>query len=193
LTGRSPVRVERFAFGALLALVLVLGYVNWRLLYWQPEPAASVAPAPVITPAAANPAPRPGAQIATTPKDYKNILARPLFDSSRRPQEMAAAKPVPAPPKPAAAPFPADKFKLVGIMRSPNRSTRALLRTNATDPGNWIDEGGAIAGWAVVRIGEDRVELSANGVTGVVKLTAAAAATAVATTSQLAPPANPQK
>jgi hypothetical protein len=168
-----------------LALVLVLGYVNWRLLYWQPEPAASVAPAPVITPAAANPVPRPGAGIAATPKDYKNILARPLFDSSRRPQEIAATKPVPPPPKPAAAPFPADKFKLVGIMRSPNRSTRALLRTNATDPGNWIDEGGAIAGWAVVRIGEDRVELSANGVTGVVRLTVA---TAVATSSQVATP-----
>ena len=186
MTDRSPVRVERIAFGALSALVLVLGYVNWRLHYWQPDSELIVAPAPVITPASANPVPRPGAEIAATPKEYKNILARPLFDSSRRPQEIAAIKPVPPPPKPAAAPFPADKFKLVGIMRSPNRSTRALLRTNVTDPGNWIDEGGAILGWAVVRIGQDRVELSANGVTGVVRLTAA---TAAATSPQVATPA----
>lgn len=171
-------------------LVLVLSYVNWRLLYWQPDTRSIVAPAPVIAPAAANPVPRPGAGVAAMPKDYKNILARPLFDSSRRPQQVGATKPVPPPPKAAAAPFPADKFKLVGIMRSLNRPTRALLRTNATDPGNWIDEGGAIAGWAVVRIAEDRVELSANGVTGVVKLTTA---TAVATSSQVATPAPTQK
>ena len=170
MTSRGSTRLEKFALTALLLAIGGLAMLNWRLLSWVPEtqsvPVSIATPRPPSAPAQSAPRPdMPALQPA-----YRDILARPLFDPTRRP-------PRPAPPGaiahelvPAATPFPASKYRLVGIMHQAGSPARALLRDNPSDPGVWVDEGGTWQGWAVARIADDQVEFKGNGATGVLKL-----------------------
>ena len=168
--------VERLAMAALLLLVASLVGLNWSLAQWQPDisplgaaPATTV-PAPMLELQQVPPASTETRRLATT-----EILARPLFDVSRRPPAPSAKPQAPAAVKVADAPFPADKYVLVGTMRLPKQPARALLRTGANGTSAWIAEGAVLAGWIVKSIGDDRVEFVANGTTGVLKIASAPA------------------
>lgn len=165
------VRLQKSILVLAIMAIVALAAVDWRIAYEPPmdlarsetvgKPQSADAPLP-LAPAAAN---------AIENKDYSSILRRPLFDPTRR-TPVVAAKPTPAAPKPNLPPFPADKYKLVGLLRSPGEPPKALIRLSATEPGLWVTEGGNIGGWRVERVGDDKVTFSANGVSGMLKLVA---------------------
>jgi len=169
-----PSPIEWVALCVLPPSVLVLAGMNVWLVSWQPDISPSLGAASQAAPVAAFVLP-PSRRAASgsKPHAYSEILARPLFHASRRPPPEVVAAPASTAPKPVVAPFPADKFVLVGIMRQPNRPARALLRTGQTGTSVWIAEGASLAGWTLKSVGDDRVEFVANGTTGVLKMASA--------------------
>jgi len=170
--------IERLAMATLLLLIASLVTLNLSLAQWQPD----ISPLGGV-PAALGSATVPELQLQQAPQvstearrlATNEILARPLFEVSRRPPPPSAKPQIPVAPKVADAPFPADKYVLVGTMRLPKQPARALLRTGANGPSAWIAEGASLAGWVVKSIGDDRVEFVAYGTTGVLKIASTAA------------------
>ena len=184
----SPVRFQKLVLATLFAAIATLAVADWRI--FVSSPAAEMAE-PLAQRAAPKPRPvppkeQPSAIDSTDAKSHEAILERPLFDSSRRPPPPVAVKPTPAPPKPVQAPFPADKYQLVGIMHHPGSPPQALVRTSSGEPGLWIAEGSMVGDWRVEQVGEDRVSFSSNGASGVLKLVAVQA-TPLATSRPPAP------
>jgi len=193
MTPGAPVRFQRLVLAALVAVVVTLVVADWRVLVSPADVDVLQALAKPTKPRSLSLEPQleSPAIVPAQLKSYEAILERPLFDPSRRPPPAVIVKPAPTPPKPAQAPFPADKLRLVGIMRSPGKPPQALVRTNLNDPGLWIAEGGMVVGWRVERVGEDKVDFSANGATGMLKLIAVQAATDVPNTAATVPAAVP--
>jgi len=93
---------------------------------------------------------------------YAALLERPLFAPGRRPViaapeiQVVVQEDAPAPPPEQEKP-PVPELALLGVMGSDNNN-RALVSNAAGDP-VWINPGTTIAGWRVVTIGPDWLEL----------------------------------
>jgi hypothetical protein len=171
MTVHGPSRFAKLTLMSLLALVAALSVVTWQLISGPPIPETDVAVAEDPKPAAT---PRPSALAVTMPaagpRAYTEILARPLFDPSRRPPVAPKAAAAPPPPPPATTPFPSEKFRLVGIISIPNHAPLALIRTDSQKPAISVAVGGAIDGWHVEKIGDDYVDFKKSNSTGKLKL-----------------------
>jgi Tfp pilus assembly protein PilP len=189
MTPAAPIRFQRLILAVLAAAILALAVADWRVLVSTPDSdVVQIVARPATTrslplqPQLESPANAPA-----QPKIYAAILERPLFNSSRRPPAAVTAKPVPPAPKQVQAPFPADKMRLVGILRSPGKPPQALVRVNLNDPGLWIAEGGMVGDWRIEHVGADKVDFSANGATGMLKLAVVQAAVDAPNTGATAP------
>ena len=141
-----------------------LALLNWRLLTMD------IDISPVSGTDAADPALLseadwlPGEAGAAEAVTYPEMLARPLFRSSRRPAE--AVKPQiatqeSAPPEHAAK-LP-DDTRLVGIMKETGGAGRALIRSGASPTGQWVEIGHVLEGWRLSRIEAGSVYFETGG------------------------------
>lgn len=92
--------------------------------------------------------------------DYAEMLARPLFSPSRRPaapSKNSVADVLPAPSQP---PLQA---KLIGLMTTPARGQRALIRPTDDKTGTWLAIGDDMRGWRLREISTDRVVFERSG------------------------------
>ena len=161
---RAAPKYERSRLALLLVVGAVLGLalLNWRLLTMDID----------ISPSsggdAADPALLsasdwlPGAVEAVT---YPEMLARPLFRSSRRPVEavkpqIAAEESAPAPEQAAKLP---DDIQLVGIMKETGEAGRALIRSGDSPTGRWVEIGHVLEGWRLSRIEAGSVYFETDG------------------------------
>ena len=126
---------------------------------------------PVAPPAGKADAPPPGsAEPATTldkrtADEFRETVARPLFDPSRRPVERKES----AEDGPGAA---VSDLRLVGVMQSADRPPRALLRSPNEPTGKWIAEGAELNGWTLHKVGQRSVVLKSGTRSHELKLTA---------------------
>lgn len=100
---------------------------------------------------------------------YAEIEQRMLFALTRRPPSPTASKPIS--PEPVAA-LPAvdfGQFRLLGVLLQPGQK-RALIRSQTSQDGRWIAEGGNLDGVQIRSISADQVTLDAAGVTGTIKV-----------------------
>lgn len=185
---RPSILTKPVTVAALLAAA-GLAVLNWTLL-WQPVDISAIAPPAITAPAAAS----GGAELArpfeaTTPKDFAETVARPLFWASRRPQPPAPPpaapisevqpeiKPVVAPVKPsevkpsevkpgglvpAEAEVATVAFRLNGVMDDGRNKKRALLAWPEQPGGRWLAVGAEVDGWRVTRISQDAVRVQAG-------------------------------
>ena len=100
--------------------------------------------------------------------DLTETLARPLFQSTRRPyvavevtEEAPAAIAPPAPKSIPPPKFP-DGLKLVGIVELADAKPAALLRSESAPEGLKVSTGDELQGWRVSAIGRDTVTLTAG-------------------------------
>ncbi len=90
--------------------------------------------------------------------EFPQSSARPLFHPDRRPIEIA--KPVVAPTViPDAPPPPVDQLQLVGVMQTGPNQFRALIRSGADAPGQWLVVGDQLQGWRLSAIASDGVTI----------------------------------
>ena len=192
----SPSRFLKLIIAVLLTLNVTLIIENWRLSFWQPtsevdaaKSARSLKSLPVF--ATANSA-QVRSDVRPNPRIYSEILARPLFDASRRPPQpiktTAAQQPSATPPP---APFPSDKFKLVGIMLNSDQSRRALVRTDSKKSAVWVVKGGTAGGWSIEDIGVDYVDFKLANSTGTLKMLVQSASAASDTGPKTLAPEKP--
>lgn len=163
---RAVPKYERGRLALLLIIGAVLGMalLNWRLLTMD------IDISPVSGTDAADPALLseadwlPGEAGVAEAVTYPEMLARPLFRSSRRPAD--AAKPQVAaqestPPEHAAK-LP-DDIRLVGIMKETGGAGRALIRSGASPTGQWVEIGHVLEGWRLSRIEAGSVYFETGG------------------------------
>ena len=153
----------------LLCLVAALGFANWKLaelpIDISPSSPDKAAGAQTAEPAAGtedtNPAPRPLAELQET-------VARPLFHPSRR-LYVAAAEKAPelvadaAPEVAELAASAPSRLMLVGLMRVPGGSQRALIRAEGQAFGTWVSLGEEIDGWRLASVEDNRVTIEKSG------------------------------
>ena len=147
-----------------LAALGALGYANWYAANSEIEVS------PLTPPAATAAMPVPGTTLDSDEKtvalgDLQETLTRPLFNSSRRPEQPPAA-PVtgPAtvsPPAPSAA--PPENLQLIGVMRKGPGSARALIRVEHSGVAGWYNSGADVAGWHLSEIADDHVIVESGG------------------------------
>jgi hypothetical protein len=154
-----------------LALLLVAGAVlgmamlNWRQLTLDIDISPSLdvdAAEPALL---AAPDWLPGDTAAAEAVAYPEMLARPLFRSSRRPAEavkpqIAARESVPAPEHTVHLP---EDIQLIGIMKQAGRARLALIRSGASPTGEWVQIGHVLSGWRLSRIAAGSVYFEAEG------------------------------
>ena len=164
---RSAPKYERSRLASLLviAAVLSLALLNWRLLTMDidisPASGTDATDPALLTAADWLPGDAGPAEIAT----YPEMLARPLFRSSRRPAEAAkpqAAVEERAPPPEQAAKLP-DDIQLVGIMKQTGGAGRALIRSSGSPTGQWVEIGHMLEGWRLSRIEAASVYFETGG------------------------------
>jgi hypothetical protein len=135
--------------------------------------------APIAPPAGHRDAPPPASiEPATaldrkTTEEFRETVARPLFNPSRKPVQRKDA----ADSGPRAA---ASDLRLIGVMRSAGQPPRALLRSPREPHGRWIAEGAELNGWMLREVGERSVVLQSGPRSHELKLT-----------TPRRPPANP--
>ena len=162
-----------------LAVIVALGYINWRLWFYTPDVS------PIAVSAAAGERSARGAAVdssltpgAVSVAQPSQTTSRPLFFANRRPPDKAGPT---AATKFAVAPQVAprsslDHFQLVGIMRTGRKNRRALIRTEADGQGVWIGVGEHIQGWQLKEIDDDKAIFEADGQRGQIRLYAASTA-----------------
>ena len=161
MAGRSVLTV----FCALAALA-GLGYANWYAAETGIDVSAIAPPAQ-----SAGASPNPGQGIGENEvmiNDLKETLARPLFNSTRRPDPPVAAATPPAPETPVAAapaalPAVSEHLQLLGMMRQGQGKARALIRVENAATAAWFDVGAEIGGWRLREIGGDHVVVESGG------------------------------
>ncbi len=138
--------------------------------------ASAIAPATPLSPPRARDVP----ELAS----LGETLARPLFQSTRRPPQPRVetppteVKPLQTEAAPADEPPPAvvqaeataasppplpEGLRLVGVAGSGRTPTRALLRLGDSARGVWYAEGEIVQGWRLAQIGPGEVWLEASG------------------------------
>jgi hypothetical protein len=164
---RAGPKYQRSRLPLLLVLGAVLGMalLNWRLL------TTDIDVSPASSGDAADPALLsasdwlPGDAGAAETVTYPEMLARPLFRSSRRPAEavepeIAAQESAPQPQH--AAKLPED-IRLVGIMKETGEAGRALIRSGDSPTGQWLEIGQVLEGWRLSRIEAGSVYFETGG------------------------------
>ena len=153
---RAAPKYERSRPALLLVVGAVLGMalLNWRVLTMNidisPSSGGDAADPALLSASDWLPGDAGTAEAVT----YPEMLARPLFRSSRRPA--AAVKPQIAAEQSAPAREPAlklpDDIQLVGIMKETGGAGRALIRSGASPTGQWVEIGHVLEGWRLSRI-----------------------------------------
>jgi hypothetical protein len=140
---------------ALAGAVVLLALLNLHLLR------SPVDISPLAPPAGKTGTPRPdSAEPATaldkkTAEQFQEIVARPLFNPSRRPVERKETT--------AAGPrAEASDLRLVGVMKAADQPPRALLRSVNAPNGKWIAEGAEFNGWKLRKVNERSVVLQSG-------------------------------
>ena len=160
-----------------LAAIAALGYANWYATATEIELSPIL---PGTTGAALAPSPQavPEDKIAAL-GEFQETLARPLFNSTRRPDpEVTIAPPPPPPQQPpqkepepppaptAAAPAilpPPEHLQLIGMMHQGGERHRALIRIDSAGTTKWYETGADIAGWRLSEIAADHVVIEGGG------------------------------
>lgn len=164
---RAAPKYERSRLALLLVVGAVLGLalLNWRLLTMDidisPSSGADAADPALLSASDW----LPGETGAAEAVAYPEMLARPLFRSSRRPAEavkpqIAAEESGPAPEQAAKLP---DDIQLVGIMKETGGAGRALIRSGASPTGQWVEIGHVLEGWRLSRIEAGSVYFETDG------------------------------
>ena len=145
----SETHSRRRRLGMMLLLLLCCG-LSGAIYVGLPEP---ISPASIAAPAAL-PSPPPldaGPAFSMPPLSaYAEVVARPLFSSTRRPSAIAALDEKPA------------DFTLVGIVISP-RERHALFSHGIPAQLEHVVEGQSVDGWTVTSIEPGRVLLAQGG------------------------------
>jgi hypothetical protein len=87
--------------------------------------------------------------------EYSNALARPIFETTRRPWTAPVQPEAPS----TVEEFEAVKIIVSGITISKGK-VRVLLRQQDSPAAEWYSEGEIFAGWQILRVLPDRVKLS---------------------------------
>ena len=144
------------AIAVLAGVVGLLALLNWYLI-------ASPIDVSPIAPTAGNAGtPHRGNTDLATALDNKSfaqfqeVVGRPLFNPNRRPvvRDSDTAK--------EAAPDPSE-MRLVGVMKSGNEPSRALIRFANEQTGRWLAEGEQHNGWRVRKIDTRSVVVEGSG------------------------------
>jgi type II secretory pathway component PulC len=99
----------------------------------------------------------------TTPPKTQAIFDKPLFLPGRAPIKIASAIPAPVRVEPVQEEAPPPVYLVSGIVITPDKR-RALLRTQADDPGLWLNEGEFTAeGWILASVNPTHVLLTRSG------------------------------
>ena len=158
----------RGAFNVLCALAALggLGLANWYAANTGIDVSAIV-PAPQSAGASQNPSQGIGEKELMI-SELKDTLARPLFNSTRRPDPPGAAATPPAPEAPVAAapaalPAVSEHLQLLGMMRQGQGKARALIRVENATSAAWFDVGAEIGGWRLSEIAGDHVVVESGG------------------------------
>jgi len=167
--GSGSTRTRTSLVLALVTATVMLGWLNWRLLGFEPDASsgvdgvASVGPRAAPAASARLPEDRPLA-------DFAEISRRPLFTITRRPFVASEATSAPT--------APAD-IKLMGIAIEDGKK-RALLRTAGQPRGRWIAEGDTVDGWQLRSVRNDAATVSSDQATHELRLYPATASPAAA-------------
>lgn len=146
--------VERLLLAGLMGFVTLIAILTVAGLIWVELSAASFPSWFDGRPAAS-----PVAEIRGE-GGYANILKRPLFARGR--QAPAANPEAPPPPQLAAAPAPVPQdegFVLKGVYIDGARA-KAFLVSERNPTGTWVQTDEEIAGWRVVAVAPDHVQLN---------------------------------
>lgn len=150
------------------AALAALSFANWQAAVYPIETGAIAAPKGVASAAhevLENPAKLSENKVSIA--DLAQTLARPLFNTTRRPRtpEVAIVKapdaPAPAPPPPTAA--PPVQLHLIGLMRNGSSKPRALIRVENSPTAAWIDLGDEIGGWRLSEVNAGHVVVEGSG------------------------------
>jgi hypothetical protein len=147
---------RRLAVASLAVAAGLLAMLNWQLVQ------SPVDISPVSPPSDKADAPPVGdGQPATaldgkTADQFRETVARPLFNPSRRPVERAET--------PGKEPkVELVELRLVGVMKAAGQPPRALLRLANEPTGKWIAEGTQIDGWKLRKVNERSVVVESGG------------------------------
>lgn len=109
---------------------------------------------------------------AQTIAEFDAILARPLFNTSRRapaPVEIEAPVIIAATPAPVEPEVSAEDFTLVAIA-SNTKGAFAVVKVNATGETLHVQQGGDLSGWSIAAISGREITLARDGKTITLKL-----------------------
>lgn len=153
----NPLTIWTVILAALVAGLLVL---NWQAANYTvdvgPLKVAGVPNSPSAVAAAGSARERKVAVEA----DFAETIARPLFNPSRRP--VSAALKAGNEPQVAAV-EPALQARLIGLMATPARGKRVLVRAGNDKVGTWLAIGEELQGWRLHDIGYDRAIFESGG------------------------------
>jgi hypothetical protein len=90
--------------------------------------------------------------------EFREIVQRPIFNSTRRPVDRPKGKAV----GPAEAGSPLD-LRLVGIVKTGDAPARALIREGDQTTGKWIAEGDTFGGWKLRSVKDRSVIVEGDG------------------------------
>lgn len=93
-----------------------------------------------------------GERRVATAQDYSETIARPIFNSSRRPIEAGSVKQA---ARAMAPPIQPLQLQLIGVAALSARGQRALVRPVAERNGIWMSIGDEVGGWRLLDIGQD--------------------------------------
>lgn len=150
---------------ALIGLLGTLGYLNWLAINNDIETSPVV---PVQSGASSSPGTQtPIEDPVSTLSDLKETMARPLFNTTRRPAGPATVEQrepePPAQPPPAPALSPPEHLQLIGTMRNGPKQARALIRVENAPAAAWFDVGAEIGGWRLSEVADDHVVVESGG------------------------------
>jgi hypothetical protein len=138
---------------------VVLGWLNWRLLGFEPDASSG---ADSVASAGLRAAPAASARLLDDRPlaDFGEISRRPLFTVTRRPFVASEATSAPT--------APAD-IKLMGIAIEDGKK-RALLRTAGQPRARWIAEGDTVDGWLLHSVRNDAATVRSDQATHELRL-----------------------
>jgi hypothetical protein len=92
--------------------------------------------------------------------EFREIVQRPIFNSTRRPVERPKTAKAQAPVEAAGSPH---DLRLVGIVKTGNAPARALIREGDQSTGKWISEGETFGGWKLRSVKDRSVIVEGDG------------------------------
>ena len=153
MRARSGTRRGAAALAGAVSLLLLVSAYLFR---------SAVDTSPVAPPQDQADASRPDATDLVTGLDKKTAeqfpetAGRPLFNPNRRPvqrKEITAAEPKAE---------LITEFRLVGVLKLPNRPPRALIRSASERTGKWIAEGAEFDGWKLRKVNDRSVVIKSG-------------------------------